>query len=108
MTVIVIIIITIIKIIIIIINKIMYHKNGWNENNHVSVQHINHYKLSEVAASIVKYTSILIVNCLQELINNMLNLQTTYPIATHKSSQNFYNGHRKTKIETIPGNKYSY
>ena len=107
MTVIVIIIITIIKIII-IINKIMYHKNGWNENNHVSIQHINHYKLSEVTASIVKYTSILIVNCLQELINNMLNLQTTYPIATHKSSQKFYNGHRKTKIETIPGSKYCY
>ena len=38
----------------------------------------------------------------------MLNLQTTYPIATHKSSQKFYNGHRKTKIETIPGSKYSY
>ena len=41
---------------------------------------------------------------LEELINNLLNLQTTYPITTNKS----YNGHRKTKIETIPGSKYSY
>ena len=28
-------------------------------------------------------------NCLQELINNLLNLQTTYPIATNKSYQSF-------------------
>ena len=50
---------------------------------------IHIYKLSEVTASIIKYTSILIVNCLQELINNLLNLQTRYPIATNKSYQNF-------------------
>ena len=30
-------------------------------------------------------TSILILNCLQELINKLLNLQKTYPIATNKS-----------------------
>ena len=64
-------------------------KHGWNENNHVSIQHINLYKLSEVTASIIKYTSILIVNCLQELIKNLLNLQTRYPKATNKSYQNF-------------------
>ena len=34
------------------------------------------YKLSEVTTSIIKYTSILIESCLQELINNLLNLQT--------------------------------
>ena len=28
-------------------------------------------------------------NCLQELINNLLNLQTTYPIAINKSYQSF-------------------
>ena len=53
--------------------------------NHVSIQHIILYKLSEVTASIIKYTSILIVNCLQELINKLLNLQTRYQIATNKS-----------------------
>ena len=73
----------------------------------VSIQHISLYKLSEVTASIVKYTSILIVNCLQELINILLNLQTMYPIPTNKSYQNVYNGNRKTKIETTPGSKYS-
>ena len=96
------IIITIIIIIIIIINiiitdiinititiNIIIIENRWNENNHVSIQHINLYKLSEVTASIIKYTSILIVNCLQELINNLLNLQIRYPIATNKSHQNF-------------------
>ena len=31
---------------------------------------INLYELSEVTASIIKYTLILILNCLQELINN--------------------------------------
>ena len=61
----------------------------WNENNHVSIQHINLYKLSEVTASIIKYTSILIVNCLQEFINKLLNLETRYPIATNKSYQIF-------------------
>ena len=59
----------------IIIIIIIIIKHGWNENNHVSIQHINLYKLSEVTASIIKYTSILIVNCLQELIKNLLNLQ---------------------------------
>ena len=57
--------------------------------NHVSIQHIILYKLSEVTASIIKYRSILIVNCLQELINNLINLQTAYPIATSKGYQNF-------------------
>ena len=76
-------------IIIIITIAIIIIKHTWNENNHVSIQHINLYKFSEVTASIIKYTSILIVNCLQELINNLLNLQTRYPIATNKSYQNF-------------------
>ena len=47
------------------------------------------YKLSEVTASIIKYTSILIVSCLQELIPNLLNLQIAYPVATNKSYQHF-------------------
>ena len=76
-------------IIIIITIAIIIIKHTWNENNHVSIQHINLYKFSEVTASIIKYTSILIVNCLQGLINNLLNLQTRYPIATDKSYQNF-------------------
>ena len=46
---------------------------------------INLYELSEITASIIKYTSILILNCLQELINKLLNLQKTYQIATNKS-----------------------
>ena len=74
------IIITIIIMIIIIIIK-----HGWSKNNQVSIQHINLYELSEVTASIIKYTSILILNCLQEMIKNLLNLQTTYPIATNKT-----------------------
>ena len=64
-------------------------KHGWNKNNHVSIQHIKLYELSEVTACIIKYTAILILNCLQELINNLLNLQITYPIATNKSYQSF-------------------
>ena len=56
----------------------------YNRNNNVSIQNIILYKLSQASASIVKYTSLLL-NCLQELINNLLNLQTTYPIATNKS-----------------------
>ena len=43
----------------------------------VSIQHINLYELSEITASIIKYISILILNCLQELINKLLNLQKT-------------------------------
>ena len=74
------IIITIIIMIIIIIIK-----HGWSKNNQVSIQHVNLYELSEVTASIIKYTSILILNCLQELIKNLLNLQTTYPISTNKT-----------------------
>ena len=74
------IIITIIIMIIIIIIK-----HGWSKNNQVSIQHINLYELSEVTASIIKYTSILILNCLQEMIKNLLNLQITYPIATNKT-----------------------
>ena len=52
------IIITIIIMIIIIIIK-----HGWSKNNQVSIQHINLYELSEVTASIIKYTSILITVC---------------------------------------------
>ena len=84
-------------IIIIITIAIIIIKHTWNENNHVSIQHINLYKFSEVTASIIKYTSILIVNCLQGLINNLLNLQTRYPIATDKSYQNFITGIVKLK-----------
>ena len=53
--------ITITTIIIIIIIIIVKHR--WNNNNHVSIQHINLYELSEVTASIIKYTSILITVC---------------------------------------------
>ena len=82
---------------IIIINKIIYHKTWVNKNNDVSIQHINLYELSEATASIIKYTSKLILNCLQELINNLLNLQITYPIATNKSYQSFTTGIVKLK-----------
>ena len=64
-------------------------KHWLNKKNNGSIQHINLYELSETTASIIKYTSIQILNCLQKLINNLLNLQTTYPIATNKSYQNF-------------------
>ena len=72
-------------------------KYGWNKNNHVSIQHINIYELSEVTAFFIKYTSIQILNWLQELINNLLNLQTIYPIATNKSYQSFIMGTVKLK-----------
>ena len=48
-------------------------------------QYINLYELPEITASIIKYTSILILNCLQEFIKKLLNLQKTYQIATNKS-----------------------
>ena len=99
-------IIFIIIIITIIINKQFIRKHGWNKNN-VSIQNINLYELSEAIASIIKYTSIQILNCLQKSINNLLNLQTTFPIAKKRLSK-FYNGHHKAKIETIPGSNYSY
>ena len=62
---------------------------GEIKNSHVSIPHINIYELLEVTAFIIKRTSILILNCLQGLINNLLNLQTTHPIATNKSYQSF-------------------
>ena len=34
----------------------------------VTFQYINLYEFPEVTASVIKYTSILILNCLQELI----------------------------------------
>ena len=83
------IIIIIIIIIIMIIIIIIIIKHEWNKNHHVSIHNINLYEFSEVTASNIKYKSILILNCLQELINNLLNLQTTYPIATNKSYQSF-------------------
>ena len=83
-------------------------KHGWNKNNNVSIQHIKFYELSETTGSIINYSLKLILNSLQELINNVLNLQIMYPIARNKKLSDFYNGHRKTKIETIPGSKYSY
>ena len=72
-----------------IIIIIIIIKHGQNRNNNVSIQHINLYELLEATASIIKYTSKLILDCLQELINNLLNLQTLYPIVTNKSQQNF-------------------
>ena len=44
-------------------------KHGLNKKNNGSIQHINLYELSETTASIIKYTSIQILNCLQKLIN---------------------------------------
>ena len=72
-----------------IIIIIIIIKHGQNRNNNVSIQHINLYELLEATASIIKYTSKLILDCLQELINNLLNLQTLYPIVTNKNHQNF-------------------
>ena len=95
---IIIIIITVIMIILIliiirrrtiIIMTIIITKYGWNTNNNISIQHINLYELLGATVSIIKYTSKLILNCLQELINNLLNLQTTYPIATNKIYEDF-------------------
>ena len=57
-----IIIIIIIIILIIRVITITIIKHGWNKNNHASIQHINFYELSEVTASIIKYTLILILN----------------------------------------------
>ena len=51
----------------------------------------------QVTGSIIEYISKLVLNCLQELINNLLNLQTTYPIATNKSYQNFITDIEKLK-----------
>ena len=62
-------------------------KHWWTEENHVSIKHINPYRLLPVTASIIKYTSILILSGFLELINSLLNLQTTYAIATKKSYQ---------------------
>ena len=73
------------------------------KSNHVSIQHINLYELSEVAASIIKYTSILILNCLQEMINNILNLQTTYSIEANKSYQSFITDIVKVKQKQFLG-----
>ena len=71
--------------------------------NHVSIQHINLNELLEVTASIIKYTSILILNCLQELIDNLLHLQTMYPIATSKNYQNFITDIVKLKQKQFQG-----
>ena len=45
------------------IHKSSSNNNNSNNNNHVSIQHINLYEFSEVTASIIKYTSILITVC---------------------------------------------
>ena len=47
--------------------------------------------------------TMIILSCLQEVINDLLNLQTKL-----SKFENLSNGHRKIKIETIPGSKYSY
>ena len=72
-------------IIIIITIAIIIIKHTWNENNHVSIQHINLYKFSEVTASIIKYTSILIVNYLQELRSTCsMRMVSLWPMFTEK------------------------
>ena len=56
-------------------------KHGRNKSNHLAIQCISHYELWEVTTSIIKYTSILILNCLQEFISLRIILQsikTTY------------------------------
>ena len=45
----------------------------------------------------------LILNCLQELINNLLNLQTTYRKSTFKSYQNFITDIVKLKKKQFLG-----
>ena len=71
-------------------NTCNYLKNmGLIKNYNVSIQHINLYEFSEAIVSIIKCTPIQILNCLQKLINNLLNLQTTYSAATNKGYQNF-------------------
>ena len=74
-----------------------------NRKNKVSIQHINLFKLLKATASIIKYTSKLILNYLQELINNLLNLQTAYPITTNKSYQNFITDNVKLKQKQFLG-----
>ena len=50
-------------------------KHGRNKSNHLAIQHISLYELLEVTTSIIKYTSILILNCLQEFISLRIILQ---------------------------------
>ena len=59
-------VITIIIIIIALIKIIIIISHGRNRNNSVSIQHIILYELSEATTSIVKCTSKLILDCLQE------------------------------------------
>ena len=54
-------------------------------------------------ASIIKYTLIQLLNGLQKLINNLLNLQTTYLIATNKSYQNYISDIIKLKYKQSLG-----
>ena len=84
----------------------MYHKTWVKKKKKiVSVQHISLYNISDATASIIKHTSIQILICLQQLINDLLNLQTTYPIATNKTYQNFITD---IILETILGSECSY
>ena len=55
------------------------------------------FNISIFNASIIEFTSIQILNDLQKLINSLLNLQTTYSIATNKSYQNYISGIIKLK-----------
>ena len=50
---------------------------------------ISFFASFRVTGSIIEYTSKLVLNCLQEMINNLLNLHTRNSIATNKSYQNF-------------------
>ena len=85
------------------IHKSSSNNNNSNNNNHVSIQHINLYEFSEVTAFIIRYTSILILYCLQKLINNLLYLQTKYSIATNKSYQSFITDIVKLKQKQFLG-----
>ena len=76
-------------------------KYGLKKINNASVQHINLYKLLEATASIIKHTPKLMLKCLQELIKNLLNFQTTYSIATNKKYQSFLMDFVKLKLEQI-------
>ena len=83
-------------------------KHEWNKNNNVSIQHINLYELSEATASIIKCTSIQILNCLQKLINKSAKFTNNVSNSNKWKLSIFYKGHHQTKVETIPGSKYSY
>ena len=69
-----------------------------NRNNNVSIQYIFIlYELSGATTLIIKYTSKIILNSLEESFHDLLNLQITYQIATNKSYRNYTMGIEKLK-----------